>query len=505
MFGIDPERLLLLVFSLMSAENPQASPDCFSLEGQPVAPVNFPEDGLVKDFHAPRLQLFRSASAAPRGTVLLFPGGGYNVLETTREGANTARFLNTQGFDVAVLEYHIAPGPQPLGSQGRELALADALQAYRLLKTSAASLGVHSGRLALMGYSAGGHLAARTAQQLGLDEQPDDVILVYPAYLQETLPGTVAPAVMPPKTPGRLFALIASNDNADWVNSCQQYVKIWKGYDGSATFHLLPEAGHGFGMESTVAASAQQWPCLLQAYLAAQPETPADPNPAAVPTAGDNTARHAEKVAAAASGKFDLILVGDSITNNFENPEYQPVWNQFFAPRRALNLGYSGYRTENVLWNVQNGELAGQSPKVMTLMVGTNNVDEKNYPTRHTAGQVAGGIEAILKVMRAQCPAAKIILLACFPGSYDGPKPTSHRAILERASELIRPLADNEHVFFLDVNRIFLTPEGAVDQALMGDFLHPTPAGAKLWAQTMEPLLARLMGEASRDTEVTSI
>lgn len=480
----------------MSAKNPQTSPDYLSLEGEPVAPVNFPEAGLIKDFHAPRLQLFRSASAAPQGTVLLFPGGGYNVLEMTREGANTARFLNTLGFDVAVLEYHVAPGPQLLGSQGRELALKNALQAFRLLKSSAAALGVHSGRLALMGYSAGGHLAARVAQHLGLDEQPDDVILAYPAFLQETLPGKVAPAIMPPKTPGRLFALIASNDNADWVQSCQQYVKTWKGYDGATTFHLLPEAGHGFGIESTVAESAQQWPCLLQAYLEARPEPTAGPNPAAVPTAGDNVSRHAEKLAAVANGKFDLILVGDSITHNFDNPEYRPVWDQFFAPRHALNLGYSGYRTENVLWNLLDGELAGQSPKVMTLMVGTNNVDEKNYPTRHTAGQVAGGIEAILKVMRAQCPTAKIILLACFPGSYDGHKPTSHRAILERASELIRPLADEENVFFLDVNHLFLTPDGGIDQALMGDFLHPTPAGAQLWAQTMEPLIARLMGEA---------
>lgn len=478
----------------------QASPDYCSLEGLPVAPANPIEAGHIKNFKAPGLRLFRSASDAPKGTVLLCPGGGYNVLEMTREGVNTACFLNTLGFDVAVLEYHVAPGPQILGSEGRKLALANALQAFRLLKKDAASMGLHSGRLAIMGYSAGGHLAARTAQHLGPGEQPDDVILVYPAFLHETLSGTVAPAVMPPKTPGRLFALIASNDNADWVNSCQEYVKTWKGYDGSTTFHLLSDAGHGFGMETTLAESAQQWPCLLQAYLEAQPEMLAGSNPAAVPTAGGNTPRHAEKVAAAASEKFDLILVGDSITHNWEGDEYQPAWNQFFAPRHALNLGYSGYRTENVLWNVQNGELAGQSPKVMTLMIGTNNVDEKNYPTRHTAGQVAGGIEAILKVMRAQCPEAKIILLACFPGCYGGPNPTSHRAILERASELIRPLADNRHVFFCDVNHVFLTPEGAINQALMPDFLHPSPAGAKLWAQAMEPLLAQLMGDQSRDT-----
>ena len=94
--------------------------------------------------------------------------------------------------------------------------------------------------------------------------------------------------------------------------------------------------------------------------------------------------------------------MGNSLINNFEKPEYQPVWNQFYAPRNALNLGYSGYRTENILWNIAHGELDGQSPKVIVLEIGTNNVDEKNYPARHTANQLAGGIEAIIDVLRSK-------------------------------------------------------------------------------------------------------
>jgi lysophospholipase L1-like esterase/predicted esterase len=470
--------------------------DCVSLEGKAIPAGNQIDGELVKTFSHPALFLFRTPVNPAHGTILLFPGGGYSVLSMLREGENTARFLNQIGFDAAVLEYHVASGPHT-----RDLALTDAVTAFRLLKIKADSLGLHNGRLGIMGYSAGGHLAARTAQNLASNEQPDDLILVYPAYLQEYIPGTVITSVKPPLKPNRLFVAIAANDNPDWVKSSQEYAKTWKGYGGEIDYQLLPEGGHGFGMEADSTASAQHWPDLLRAFLLAKPDAASTaPNPAAAPVE-INSDRHKEKVAAVKKEKFDLLLVGDSITHNFDNPAYQPVWNQFFAPRHALDLGYSGYRTENIVWNLQNGELDDQSPKVITLMIGTNNVDEKNYPTRHAAAQVAGGIEAIVKVMREKCPEAKILIIRSFPGCYGGPNPTSHRAILDRASDIAQKLADGQHVFFCDVNHVFLNLDGTIKNELMPDWLHPNPAGAKLWAQAMEPELSELMGTASLDSE----
>ena len=228
------------------------------------------------------------------------------------------------------------------------------------------------------------------------------------------------------------------------------------------------------------------------------------PNPAAVPVEGSAKKRHADKLALVTKGKYDLIMIGNSITHNFEKPEFQPIWNQFFAPRKALNLGTSGYRTENLIWNIQNGELEGQSPKVVVVEIGTNNIDEKNYPTRHTASQLAGGIETIVKLLREKLPDTKIIVLRCFPGCYGGPNPTSHRAILERASEIVSKLADNKHIFYCDVNHVFLNMDGSINHEMMPDWLHPSLAGAKAWAQAMEPLLSELMGDKSLDTNLPS-
>ena len=206
--------------------------------------------------------------------------------------------------------------------------------------------------------------------------------------------------------------------------------------------------------------------------------------------------RHAEKVDAIKTHRFDLLMVGDSITHNLENAEHQKVWNQFFAPRNAIDLGYSGGRTENTLWNLLNGELEGQSPKVVTLLIGTNNSDDANYPVVHTPEEIFEGTTAVVKLLREKCPAAKILVLRIFPRTnvYKKPDGTERGsaakrfATNERAGELVASLADNEHVFFLDVNRIFLNADGSIDSKLMPDLLHPSPEGALAWARAMEQI-----------------
>ncbi len=473
-----------------------------SLDGRRVNKVNrLANDGNLHQVQKPLLLVSRTRSMSPRGTILLIPGGGYETIRMKNEGQKAAAFLNQQNFDVALLEYRLGKAPSV-----RDSALLDALKAFRLLQAKRGDLDVRGKQLNIMGISSGGHLAARAVQKLNEDEQPDNLVLISPQYMDETLRGTVFPAIMPPLTPkARLFISFSPNDNKGWIKGSSEYAKTWKGYDGQETFKLLRDSAYVSKDDTNPLAAGLQLPALLKDFLLPDPVVDnAGPNPATVPVEGYAKKRRAEKLEAIAKEKFDLIMLGNSITNNFDKPEFQPVWNQFYAPRKAINLGYSGYRTEHILWSIQHGELDGQSPKVLVLEIGTNNIDEKNYPTRHTAGQLAGGIEAIVNTVRKKLPDTKIIILRAFPGSYDGPNPTSHRAILERASDLVSKLADWKHVFYCDVNHVFLNFDGSINHDLMPDYLHPSPTGAKLWARAMEPLLSELMGDRSLDTDKVS-
>jgi lysophospholipase L1-like esterase len=216
--------------------------------------------------------------------------------------------------------------------------------------------------------------------------------------------------------------------------------------------------------------------------------------------------RHAAKVEAIKAHQYDLLMVGDSITQNLEKPEYKAAWEQFFAPRNAINLGYSGGRTENILWNLANGELEGQNPKVVTLLIGTNDSDDANYPVVHTAEQIAEGTASIVRLLRERIPNAKILILRILPRTnvYRKADGTERGNAEQRfktnllAGELVSQLADEKDVFFIDLNHVFLRLDGSIDPKLMPDLLHPSPEGAMAMAQAMEPTLARLFGDTPR-------
>jgi len=225
----------------------------------------------------------------------------------------------------------------------------------------------------------------------------------------------------------------------------------------------------------------------------------------------NGTPRHDEKVQAVKSANYDLVLIGDSIihtTGDMNDGKYAPnlaVWKRHFEPRHALNLGMNGQRTEEILWNLQNGQLDFlKSPRVIVLLIGTNNADDRHFPHTHTAEQIFAGTKAITDLIRQRHPDTRILVLRIFPRGGDGEKGVSPPAFnasaqcietCRRAGELTAGLADGSHIFWLDVNAVFLRPDGTINPDRMWDLLHPSPAGTEVWVQAVEPTLAKLMGE----------
>src|SRR5579863_8794669 len=118
--------------------------------------------------------------------------------------------------------------------------------------------------------------------------------------------------------------------------------------------------------------------------------------------------RHEEFLKIAKAGGVDLLFLGDSITDGWRGGG-KAVWDKYFAPLKAANFGIGGDRTEHVIWRVRNGELVGIQPKVVVLMIGTNNGDP--------ADDVALGIKTIITDIQERSPRSKILLLGIFPRS----------------------------------------------------------------------------------------
>ena len=198
--------------------------------------------------------------------------------------------------------------------------------------------------------------------------------------------------------------------------------------------------------------------------------------------------RHKEKLQRIQQGNVDLLMIGDSITQGWEN-EGKTVWQEYYADRNAVNLGYGGDRTENVLWRLQHGEVDGINPKVAVLMIGTNNTGHRLAQPKYTAT----GIKTVLQELRTRLPDTKILLLGIFPREE---KPDAEmRQINNRINDIIKTYADNQHIFYLNINDHFLADDGTLSRSVMPDLLHLNESSYATWAKAIEPTLVKLLQE----------
>lgn len=213
--------------------------------------------------------------------------------------------------------------------------------------------------------------------------------------------------------------------------------------------------------------------------------------------------RHKAVLERVQQGNVDLLMIGDSITHIWEDfkgmPSGKDVWKKYYSARNAVNLGFGGDRTQHVLWRMQNGEIDGISPKLAVLMIGTNNSGVPNQ----APDLIADGIAAIVREIRSRLPNTKILLLGIFPrGSIEQRKEKVAEADynwqwekIDQINEIIKGLADNEMIYYLNINDRFLNERGVLTREIAPDLLHPNETGYAIWAEAMEPTISRLMGE----------
>lgn len=196
--------------------------------------------------------------------------------------------------------------------------------------------------------------------------------------------------------------------------------------------------------------------------------------------------RHQDTLTRIRQGNVDLLLIGDSITMGWET-KGRRIWNAYYSQRRAVNLGFSGDQTQHVLWRLDHGEIDGIAPKLAIVLIGTNNAGNPDNSPETTAA----GIQAILNTLRIRLPSTKILLLGPLPcdPSADSPLRQTNAAVNNRISKY----ADDEHIYYLDLSRLFLDDLGRLSQDLMPDYLHPNERGYQVWADGMEDMIRTLL------------
>jgi lysophospholipase L1-like esterase len=214
-------------------------------------------------------------------------------------------------------------------------------------------------------------------------------------------------------------------------------------------------------------------------------------------------ARHAAKLGEARAGRVDLVLLGDSITQDYEaaGPEpyrdFRAVWQRFYGDRHALNLGFSGDATSHLLWRIEHGEIDGIAPKAGIILIGANNLGRLHWP----AADDVRGIETVVAETHRRLPHTKILLLGVLP-SDRGAWVLQTTAAVNAALAAHYGAGAVPNVTFYDAAPLFMQG-GAVETSLFLDpqetpphpALHPSPAGMAKLAAAIEPVLSAMLGD----------
>ena len=198
-----------------------------------------------------------------------------------------------------------------------------------------------------------------------------------------------------------------------------------------------------------------------------------------------------EKQKAIAAGGSSVVFIGDSITNNWDGPG-KAAWDKYFAgaPYHALQLGFSGDRTEHLLWRIGHGEFDGYEAKAIVLMIGTNNTGHFPFEKEPPSDTILG-IKAVVDALLEKQPKARIILHPILPrGSGIDDECRRRDSIVNR--EIVK-LADGRRVVWCDFSTSLLLPDGTIPHDICPDELHPCAAGYEIWANAVMPVIDHVL------------
>lgn len=202
--------------------------------------------------------------------------------------------------------------------------------------------------------------------------------------------------------------------------------------------------------------------------------------------------RHGEKCRQVEEKYYDLIFIGDSITHFWEELRGPETWKKYYGKRKVLNIGFGWDRTQNVLWRLDNGEFKNQRPKLLVLNIGTNNLTG-NRVRGSTPEEIAEAIEMICAFIHRRSPDTEILVMNIFPRGMKSEE--LFEKIVATNAVINERMKDRPNTVLMNIGEKFLDDKGNVNKELLPDCTHPNEKGYQVWADSIEPLVKKVLGE----------
>lgn len=252
--------------------------------GPPPDTETMPEPGEVDNVSRPTMTVYSPKADNTGAAVVVFPGGGYYVLAIDLEGTEVCGWLTSQGITCVLLKYRV-PNSGMHGDGHRQIkpkapmALEDAQRTVGLVRVHAAEYHVDPRKIGVLGFSAGGHLAADVSTHFerrlypAIDAadkvscRPDFAVALYPGHLWISKDGfTLNPDIPVSRQTPPTFLLQAGNDPVDSVNNSLVYYIALKNAGVPVEMHLYSEGKHAFGLRPSKF-PITRWPELVETWL----------------------------------------------------------------------------------------------------------------------------------------------------------------------------------------------------------------------------------------------
>jgi acetyl esterase/lipase len=239
----------------------------------------------ITNVSRPTLTVYSPRGRNTGAAVIVFPGGGYQILAIDLEGTDVCDWLTSRGVTCVVLKYRVpSTGPnwdQQCGcdrTTRSSMPLEDAQRAIGLVRFHAADWHINPHRIGVLGFSAGGHLVAAVSTHFKrrvynavdsadrVSARPDFVVALYPGHLFDPATSALNSQIRVTSETPPTFIVQAENDNVDAVSNSLIYYSVLKDAKVPVELHLYAEGGHAFGLRRTKF-PITNWPQLVETWL----------------------------------------------------------------------------------------------------------------------------------------------------------------------------------------------------------------------------------------------